>query len=319
LTVWHGGSHEDNHNGIKAIRVRYFNSLTDYSAGDPESAAGFESIEFKPGETLIGDVVMSGNGFGTRVGYLKFETSGGRTFEVGQDDHHKYLFNSGNSFLSGFGGKAGSDIDQMFVIFWKPVKGIRVKDIEYPTLDSLSKTKSPTVLAQQDYCNDNDEPRNMQGRTIAKEEKQGSDACYSFGFHEDYGATYQMSASLPALMSAKGVAHWGIGARQDFRNCEKKSTKTTVTLSFPSPVIKPHSRTSYRYTQWQGSLSSLPFEATMVISFVDGSSIERRERGEYKGTDYCTVQQTWTHEEHDVESCSLSVNASATAEGVIIV
>lgn len=319
LTVWHGTSHEDKNNGLKALRIKYFDGISPVSVGDPSSAEGFETIEFKPGETIIGDVILSGNGFGTRVGYMKFETSAGQKFEVGQDDHHKYLFSSGNSFISGFGGRAGSDIDQLYVIFWKPVKSIRVKDISYPSLDSMTKTKSPTVLAQQDYCNDNAEERAFQGRTIVKEELQGSDACYKFGFSENYGAKLEMSASLPELVSLKGEAHWDVGATQNFDNCEKKSTKTTVTLSFPSPTIKAHTRTSYRYTQWQGKLSALPFTATMMITFVDGSTVFREEKGEYKGTDYCTVQQTWTHEEHDVEACGLDFNASHPVQGPIIV
>merc|ERR1711862_124226 len=230
----------------------------------------------------------------------------------------KYLFSSGDSFISGFGGRAGSDIDQLYVIFWKPVKNIRVKDISYPTLDSLSKTKSPTVLAQQDYCNDNDEPRTFQGRKIVKKEIRGSDACYKFGFKEDYGAKLEMSGSLPELVGLKGEAHWDLGATQNFDNCEKKSTETTVTLAFPSPTIKAHTRTSYRYTQWQGKLLSLPFTATMVITFIDGSTVLKQQKGEYKGTDYCTVQQTWTHEEHDVEACGLGSNSSYM-EGPVIV
>ena len=55
-------------------------------------ADDFAEITFKPGEKLVGDVQLSGNGIGTRLGMIKFSTSTGQSYQCGADTHTKYLF-----------------------------------------------------------------------------------------------------------------------------------------------------------------------------------------------------------------------------------
>merc|ERR1712139_53103 len=91
---------------------------------------------------------------------------------------------------------------------------------------------------------------------------------------------------------------------QEFKNCHQHSSSSSTTLTFPSPTLDAHTRTSYQYTQWQGAVSDLPFTATLKVSFSDGSSITRTEKGTYAGTSYLSVQQSWTREEKNVQDCN---------------
>jgi hypothetical protein len=303
LTVWYD-THVDEHSGVKAIRLEYFNDLNTYVYGQPENGASSKTIRFQPGETIVGDVTLSGNGFGSRLGFIQFSTSAGQHFAAGQDMHTKYLFPSGNSFISGVVGKKGADIDSLAFILWKPLKGLEYSDISYPTLDSLSKITSPKVVASFDYCNDNDVERPFASSSRKVEETTGSDSCFTASFSQTFGASLTVKASIPDLAEVTGSAHWELSATQEFKNCQKHSTTTTEEVSFPALTLAAHKQTEYRYTQWQGSLSSLPFTAVLRMTFTDGSTYQTTESGSYEGAAFMSIQQSWTDEKTGVTSCA---------------
>jgi len=303
LTVWYNG-HVDENSGVKAIRLEYFNDLNTYVYGHSEAGPSSKTIRFQPGETIVGDVTLSGNGFGSRLGFIQFSTSAGQHFAAGQDSHTKYLFPSGNSFISGVAGKSGWDIDQLAFIFWKPLKGLQYLDISYPTLDSLSKTKSPKVVASFNYCNDNDVERPFASSSRNVAETTGSDSCFTASFSETIGASLTVEASIPDLADVSAETHWEMSAQQEFTNCHQHSETTTQEVHFPALTLAAHKRTEYQYTQWQGSLSSLPFTATLRMAFTDGSTYQTTESGSYQGTAFMSIQQSWTDEVTGVTSCT---------------
>lgn len=301
IRIWYG-TDVDANDGIKAIRISYFGDLDGYTVGNPLYTA--KEITFKPGETISGDVIISGNGFGTRAGYVSFDTSGGQKFAAGQDSHTKYYFNSGDSFISGIFGRAEDDINSLAFIFWKPIQKVRYLNIAYPTLDSIAKIKNPAVIASQDFCNDNPVARPTAGQTLERDETTGHDSCFTAQFSEDYGMSVEVKASIPELGDETDTAHWDISATQTFENCHQHSTTTKQQFVFPSPTLQPHTRTSYQFTQWQGRLSDIPYTATLQLVFQDGQTMTRTENGSYKGTSFLSVQQSWTDYETNVTDCS---------------
>jgi len=309
IRVWYG-THVDKNDGIKAIRIRYFGDDNDHVIGHPTYGPDSKEITFQPGETIKGDMTLSGNGFGTRLGYVAFSTSGGQKFEAGQNGHTKYLFGSGDSFVAGIKGRAGDDINQLAFIFWKPIQSLYFTGISYPTLDSMTKIKAPAVIASQDYCNDNDEPRPFAGQTVEKTETSGHDSCFTASATETFGMSISVKGGIPDIEEVTEESHWSVSSTQEFKNCKQHSSSNKVTLTFPSPNLQPHTRTSYQYTQWQGAVTDLPFQATLSVHFNDGSSISRTEKGTYAGTSYLSVQQSWTKEEKNVKSCSKAINAA---------
>jgi hypothetical protein len=58
---------------------------------------------FKDGEHLTGDLILCGNGIGTKTGYLGFSTNMGNKFSVGTM-HTPYYYPTGNSFFMGIFG-----------------------------------------------------------------------------------------------------------------------------------------------------------------------------------------------------------------------
>jgi len=299
IHVWSGS------NSIAAIQISYFNSLDDVTVGTPANGPTSKSITFQPGETLKGDVTLSGDGHGNVLGYIAFSTSAGQNFAAGNSGHTKYVYDSGNSFISGILGLQGDYIYSLAFLFWKPIQSLYYVGVSYPTLDSQAKVLSPTVIASQEFCNDNDVPRPFAGLpTQQAKVTTGHDSCFSASATETFGMSLSVTAGVPAIESEKTTMSWSISGTQSFKNCDQHSTSSTSTLNFPSPSIAAHTRTSYQYTQWQGVLSSLPFTATLQVKFVDGSSINRTETGNYKGTSYLQVMQSWTKEQKGVQNCN---------------
>jgi len=290
--------------GISAISVAYFGETGYHTVGSPGS--GSTEIVFKPGETIVGDVTLSGNGIGTNLGYIAFKTSTGQNFAAGENNHDKYYFDSGNSFISGIFGRSGVSINSLAFTFWKPIKSVRYLGITYPSLDSLAKIQTPTLVASQDFCNDNDIARPFAGQTKETDETTGHDSCFEASFSENFGMSVEVKAGIPEL-AVTATAHWDIGATQDFKNCEQHSKTSSSTITFPSPIMQAHTRTNYQFTQWQGKLSSLDYTATLRLDFQDGTYIDRQETGTYKGTCYMSVQQSWTDMETNVTNCNSKV------------
>lgn len=313
ISVW-WDSHVDSNSGVKAVRVQFFNDPAGEhtrvvgNAANPK--AQYKEISFKPGETIKGDVVLSGNGYGTRLGYVKFTTSAGQTFEAGQSGHIKYLFDSGDSFISGIGGRAGSDVDQMFFYFWKPIKSLWMVDIKYPTLSAIASFKSPTIIASKTYCNSNSEDRKGAEEIETKTVTSGYDSCFHSTATETFGGSIQVKAGLPGFAQTKAETHWEVKAEQEFQNCKQTSETSEQHLKFPIQTIAAHTRFAYQFTQWQGQLQELPFTATLKIQFFDGSILTQAQSGSYQGAAYSEVSQSYTSEETHVTDCGKLGNST---------
>lgn len=122
-----------------------------------------------------------------------------------------------------------------------------------------------------------------------------------------FGQKISVKAGIPDLGEATAETSWGISATLSFNNCKKSSSTLKQTLKFPDVTLDPRTRTSYSYTQWQGSLSSLPFTATFKAEFDDGTTFTKSESGVYKGTSYTSIHESWSHEEKNVTDCSKMV------------
>jgi len=72
LRVWKGSGSPDD--GLKSIEVELFNGKKQ-TVGITPSRGPDASYEFAPGETIVGDIELCGNGIGSRTGRISFTTS----------------------------------------------------------------------------------------------------------------------------------------------------------------------------------------------------------------------------------------------------
>lgn len=123
------------------------------------------SLSLKPGETIT-NAVLYGNGKGTWVGHIHFETSAGQTFDAGRDTSgiRPYGLNIGSGLLLGAvittrasGKNEGNNIaDIAFLFLGQPIDHISITDIAFnedPTGSSAG-INPKSVLVGKWYNND---------------------------------------------------------------------------------------------------------------------------------------------------------------------
>lgn len=248
--------------------------------------------------------MLSGNGIGTRLGYFKFRTSLGRTFEYKpKPDAYKYLFPTNGAFMAGFMGRAGADIDLLGVVFWKPVRGISFTSISYPTLDSLTRITSPDEVASRTYCNDNSRDRSFIKETTKRTVTTGRESCLTSATSFQFGQSMSVKGGIPGLGDVSGGKEWKFEQSLTVQNCETKTEVREETIEFPTLTLPPGERTRFTYTQWRGVLNNLPFSANVEVTLNDGAVFSRKESGNYNGVQFTDIHQAWSEHETNVDTC----------------
>jgi len=140
LKVWIGGAD----GGLRAIYLQMFNGQK-YTIGTMPTGGPAASITFSPGEIISGPITICGNGVGTRTGYLHFKTNKNQDFEVGTA-HTEYIFDSGDSVLTGFWGQSGDDIGALGIYLMKQIESSTLTNVSYPNLSSITQDVAPNVM-----------------------------------------------------------------------------------------------------------------------------------------------------------------------------
>lgn len=294
LEVWTVGANNDSH--LKAIRCKYHNGriVTVGTIG----GEGPVSFTFNPGEHLVGDVILRGDGhwWFSHTGYIGFETSHGRSFSVGMTDTTKYYFPSRGGRLSGFLADSGdSGIVRLGIIMADAVKSIRLTALTYPTL-SLQISGTPDIVYAGEECNDSPEAHSTPQREITRKQSFGKSWCMSGTVSATYGSETTFSGSTPVLQAAgETKASWEVSASFSSNLCGDQTTEIEEKLTFPSQTISPYTRWTRTWTQWNGTLTALPYTATVLITYQDNRTKTVQERGLYKGVSYMSTKNVVTN------------------------
>jgi len=260
--------------GIKAIFVQFFDG-TSYTAGSIP-ASGFTKSEFtfEQGETLQGQYILCGNGIGTRTGYIYFETSKGRTFQVGEE-HTDYIFDSGNSFLMGLFGQSGSDIDQLGFYLMKHLQSVALTSVDYTNLGSLS-TETHQGLYTFQYCNSD---KSLLTETFSFMKQTGQKYTFTTDDSFSFGLTFSVDAGLPEGPSVSASTSWTVSQTEtraqtvDSHSQFQYSTKKNILARSFGRLV---------WTWWNNQVT-LKYIGTMVYTFKDGSIWEQFVTGNYQG------------------------------------
>jgi len=276
LRIWWG--HGAEYNGFKAIQVVFFNGKQQTQGVLPASGAD-ASFTFNAGEFLDGVVTLSGNGHGTRTGYLHFKTNTGREFSAG-NLHTPYYFEATGSLLAGFFGQAGSDIDQLGLLLFKPVKKLQITGVNYPTLDSYLSGLNPSSIVDRPYCNngsvDQHEVRKVSVTTGSKE-------VWHLSMTESFEMTVsiEVTAGVPEVEQTKDSTSfkWGVSSTQDY-SMEQDTTNTVeedLQITYPA-----NTKGEISFTQFDSKIN-VPWVGQERITFNDGSSMTMSVSGTYNG------------------------------------
>lgn len=286
-----------------ALRVKWFNQWSEKEAG--KRGGSRNKFTFKRGEKVKGDIRVGTSTFlGGRFSYLKLSTDKGRTFEVGSGTENYYTMFSGNSFLSGFRGGGGSDIDALGIMMWKPIKSVSLIDVLYPKLDVQAKIQSPIEIGSRTYCNPNTYPSPHATVTVTKNVTEGTQACFSLGTSFEFGSSVTVSAGLPVFgVGADATHEWKVGVTANVEMCKNTVVETVITIQYPNWLIPAETSTSYQFTQWGGKLKNIDYTARIKIVTMDNNATYRDFVGTYDAASYSSINHAWTKAKEGVTSC----------------
>lgn len=287
---------------IRAIRWTWHNGDTKVK-GKPAQGDGPWSFNFDAGEYVSGDVLLSGNGIGTRLGSIEFTTSAGRNFRVGMKDPHRFHFPSGGAYFGGFFGRAGLEIDQLAVIFWKPIANIQYESLSYPTLTTLAQITTPEKLVIESYCNIVPPNITYPGREETLEVENGLSSCVTTEATTQFGTELTLKGGVPFVNEVEAKASWERSQSTTVMNCAETIFKRTRTVKYPSHTVLAGVSFEVFHRQWGGRLDQLPFEARLRVTFKDSSNFTRKETGTYDGASFSRFESFTANYQDDVTEC----------------
>eukprot|EP00300_Choanocystis_sp_HF-7_P003615 c12753_g1_i1.p1 GENE.c12753_g1_i1~~c12753_g1_i1.p1 ORF type:complete len:439 (+),score=85.21 c12753_g1_i1:51-1319(+) len=239
----------------------------------------FESANFvfNSGEHLVGDLIITGNGIGTRTGYIQFQTSLGRTFAAGQTGNNRFIFPVHRRFLVGVYGRSGSEIDQLGFVYTRPIQSARLTNLQYPTLSLQTAGLAPRRLDQSSFSNDASNPSTQ---VIEFRRTTGTQSCFTSELSTTFGVEVSVEAEIPEVASVGASARWSLSMSQTRQRCIDTLTEETRTFTV---TIPPRERCSITITQWNSQLNDLPFVADFEMVFINGQRSSMRTSGAYRG------------------------------------
>jgi len=273
LEVWKGcGAPND---GFKGIRVTY----DDPSLNPPifgNTCGSGSSFTFEQGEYLVGDVTFSGNGMGTRVGYMRFSTSRGREFKFGNDGRDKYNYASNNGFLTGIHGSANADLDMLGFIVTYGVQRTAIENVVYPGLGSIQSGLDPKGLFSGSATNDSPLADTV-SRSVT--ETKGEQKCWSNTFTASFGMSATVTAGVPLVAEVTAGYQWEVSASTTQSQCVDTSRAETVAHEFAIPAYHV---CELLVTQFASQID-LEYTGTFVFYMVTGNRVTTSTRGWYDG------------------------------------
>jgi hypothetical protein len=270
VTAWTGSY--DGTTVINCILVQTFKRKR-FVIGSIPSGASAGEITFSPGERLTGDMILTGNGKGQRLGFIKFQTNNGQTFEVGSQKT-PYIFDSKESYLMGFFGRANLQVDNLGFYMMKEIDDVKITDVIYNVdFDPNEQPLGQLVIPVQ-----NNSP-NPFLTTLEYERLNSSTKSWSVtaSISVEVGITVQ--AGVPAVASVEGSLKITRGLSATWTNEEFVSTKTTSTSTAEVPSCSARTFT----LTWFESERNIDYTGNVEYKYTDGTIFKLSVDGVYQG------------------------------------
>lgn len=276
MWVWVGGSQ------VKAVRA-WLTDGREQMFGQPEGS--YEEYVFKPGE-LITSMSLWGNGAGTRLGAIKFQTNYSGSFFAKMTSwglKTEYPIDVGSGLCLGLVGRCGLDIDSMGFLFLNRVQSVILTNVSYPSLDqvkpqvALEEIKSSTYKNETSVC---------QEQTITSSKKI-TESC-SWSTKESASRTFSMEvkAGIPDIIDVSTGFSFTVGTENTYSR--DYTVERTETESFKID-IPPRKTIDVNITIGRCSFD-LPYTGTVRITCDNGSVLSYETKGQIRGVNYTKIR-----------------------------
>lgn len=308
LRVWMGGADD----GVKAIQMETFGDAHGKTFEDtigiiPARGAD-NTITFAPGEQIVGDITLCGNGVGTRLGHIGFKTSKDQTFSAG-DTHTPYYNPADGTMLSGVFGHSGKDVNNLAFYLVKPIDHEEINNVHYPNLASRTTGTRPQILSFPG-CNDGYSGTVTVQQTHKVTQGESSTWGISTTMGIEIGESTSVEAGIPELKVTSTFSwKWSVSATSSYSRTF--STTTTDKHSFTLP-LEPRTRGTCTCQWFDSRINNLKYTGELTFVFKDGTNWNQSFSDYYQGV-YTTNYECTRHVVNLTrgESCK-PPNASAT-------
>lgn len=250
------------------------------------------SFTFIPGEQVT-SLTIWGNGIGTRAGRLFFTTNKDKTFDCGKDTSGQSSYPAppesiGSGLMMGVFGRSGSEIDCFGFIFLDKIKRIVISNVRYDIPDLQTQGISPKFLQRARY-----QYHGLESTwTFAGTLKLVDTTTFSQSATLSYGQSVTIEAGIPEIVKVGSTAGWNISGTL---SQESSSTNEHGAEWQLSGVLKsPADDVECTAVCWYGTLSNIPYAATVTVYFKSGKEFSYEETGCLTRTQYTLVESNAT-------------------------
>ncbi|XP_065134520.1 aerolysin-like protein [Paramisgurnus dabryanus] len=275
IWVWVGGSQ------VKAVRA-WLTDGSEETFGKPEGS--YEEYVFQSGE-LITSMSLWGNGAGTRLGAIKFETNYGGKFFVKMSSwglKTEYPMNVGSGFCLGIVGRCGWDIDQMGFLFLDKIQSVVLTNVKYPTLSQMTPYVALEEIKSSTYKN---ETSVSQEQTIVSSKKITKSSSWSTKESITKAFSMQVKAGVPGIVEVSAGFSFTVGTENTYSREQKD--ERTQTESFKIDV--PPKKVDVHITIGRCSFD-VPYTGTIKVTTDDGEVFKYETRGQFEGVTYTKIK-----------------------------
>ena len=276
IGVWVGESQ------IKSIKVWRTNGLSHHFG---VASGPYQEFTFEPGE-IITNMSLWGNGEGTRLGAIKFNTTKGIEFFAKMtkwDLKQEYPIDIGSGICVGVLGNVANDIDSLGFMFIKPLESSTMIDVKYPQLGLQQAKVQINSLKSIHYENILSTPQEYTleiSETIIKKENWSVTAGLEFSFQTT------VKAGIPEVFET--TTGYGLKASVSSTYGMENSTESTEIMNFP---IKIPAKSRIKATVSMGRADiDLRYTARIEMRTTDGSELSFIVEGNYHGVTYTDVR-----------------------------
>jgi|GEM_PF-3635814 len=212
LGVW------TNSSCLQGIQVTYNDGSQSQVYGSVRG--DYAQIIFQPGERVV-ELILWGNGNGTRTGRIKLSTNGGQTFDHGKDTSGQTAYSApvGGGLLVGVVGRCAVEIDMLGLVFLGEIASVAVSDLTYVNPPTGTAAGIDLVLLQSTTFTDR-EPKPTDW-LFANSVSRTDSTTWSQSATQQYGVTVSVSASFFDFAKVGTTYSWSI--------TEEKTRASTVT------------------------------------------------------------------------------------------
>ncbi|XP_030222195.1 aerolysin-like protein [Gadus morhua] len=266
---------------INAVRAE----LTDGRVETFGKDHSFREFTFEPGEIITKLSLWEGRG-GARLGGIKFWTSSGNKFEAHMSEWGlktgEYSIDVGSGVCLGLEGRSGGEIDKMGFLFINAIKSSVLTDMTYPSLAMYTPQVNKEYVKSVSYQN---------GTTAAQEHKCAysrsvtKSNSWSTTTKIETTVSLSVTAGIPEVASVSAEFSVTVGAEQT----SSMTYSATVTESDEVNVTVPAGKTVKVEASVGRAVIDLPYSATVKIRCLNGSELQFKSTGNYKGVAYTAV------------------------------